>query len=100
MLFRSQRLASTETTTNKPSLNIASLKDARAVVEEGGCANWGPWLISLTKLTNLVWDLLQGLKRPLGTLGLEDLPYASEIVGLTPLKTVKRTQTSTTGSTQ
>ena len=37
-----QILASTETTTsNKPPLKMASLKDARAVVEEGGCTNWG-----------------------------------------------------------
>ena len=36
-----QILASTETTTSsKPPLKMASLKDARAVVEEGGCANW------------------------------------------------------------
>ena len=36
-----QILASTETASNKPPLNMASLKDARAVVEEGGCTNWG-----------------------------------------------------------
>ena len=29
------------TTSNKPPLEMASLKDARAVVEEGGCTNWG-----------------------------------------------------------
>ena len=34
-------LASAETTSNKPPLKMASLKDVRAVVEEGGCANWG-----------------------------------------------------------
>ena len=35
-------LASTETTTGtKPPLNMASLKDARAVVKEGGYTNWG-----------------------------------------------------------
>ena len=35
-------LASTEATTStKPPLKMASLKGARAVVEEGGCTNWG-----------------------------------------------------------
>ena len=34
-------MASTKVTTNKPPLKMASLKDARAVVEEGGCTNWG-----------------------------------------------------------
>ena len=34
-----QILASTEVTTNKPPLKMASLKDARVVVEEGGCTN-------------------------------------------------------------
>ena len=33
--------ASTKTTSNKPPLNMASLKDTRVVVEECGCANWG-----------------------------------------------------------
>ena len=33
--------ASTEVTTSKPPLKMASLKDARAVIEEGGCTNWG-----------------------------------------------------------
>ena len=36
-----QTLASTETVTEDPPMNMASLKDARAVVEKGGCANWG-----------------------------------------------------------
>ena len=36
-----QILASTETTSNKPPLKMASLKDAKTVVKEGGCANWG-----------------------------------------------------------
>ena len=34
-------MASTEVTVDKPSLKMASLKDARTVVEEGGCPNWG-----------------------------------------------------------
>ena len=34
-------MASTKTTTDKPPLKMTSLKDARAVVEEGGCTNWG-----------------------------------------------------------
>ena len=33
--------ASTDVTTGKPPLKMASLKDARAMVEEGGCTNWG-----------------------------------------------------------
>ena len=37
-----QVLASTETTiSGKLPLKMASLKDTRAVVEEGGCTNWG-----------------------------------------------------------
>ena len=36
-----QILASTKTASNKPPLKMASLKDARVVVEEGGCTNWG-----------------------------------------------------------
>ena len=36
-----QTLALTEVTTNKPPVKMASLKDAKAVVEEGGCTNWG-----------------------------------------------------------
>ena len=79
---------------------MASLKDARAVIEEGGCTNWASSLISLTKLTNLVWALLQGLKGLFGTHGLEDLLYTSAIEELMHLKTVKRIQTSTAGSTQ
>ena len=34
-----QILASIETASSKPPLKMASLKDTRAVVEEGGCAN-------------------------------------------------------------
>ena len=37
-----QIMASTETITNtKPPLKMTSLKDARAVFEEGGCTIWG-----------------------------------------------------------
>ena len=36
-----QTLASTETVTEDPPMKMASLKDARAVIEKGGCANWG-----------------------------------------------------------
>ena len=36
-----QTLASTEVATNKPLMKMASLKDARAVIKEGGCTNWG-----------------------------------------------------------
>ena len=36
-----QTLASTEIVTEDPPMKMASLKDARAVVEKGGCANWG-----------------------------------------------------------
>ena len=32
---------STEVTTGKPPLKMASIKDARAVIEEDGCTNWG-----------------------------------------------------------
>ena len=36
-----QTLALTEVVVDKPPMKMASLKDARAVVEKGGCANWG-----------------------------------------------------------
>ena len=36
-----QTLASTETVVEDPPMKMASFKDARAVVEKGGCANWG-----------------------------------------------------------
>ena len=36
-----QTLASTEVATDKPPMKMASFKDARAVIEKGGCANWG-----------------------------------------------------------
>ena len=36
-----QTLASTEVAADKPPMKMASLKDARAVIEKGGCANWG-----------------------------------------------------------
>ena len=35
-----QTLASTEVAADKPQLKLASLKDARAVIEKGGCENW------------------------------------------------------------
>ena len=56
-------------------------------------------LISLTKLTNLVWALLQVLKGLFDALGLEDLPYASTIAGSTLLKTMMRILILTAGST-
>ena len=37
----SQILASTETASNKPPLKMASFKDAKVVIEEGGCTIWG-----------------------------------------------------------
>ena len=36
-----QTLASTETVVEDPPMKMASFKDVRAVVEKGGCANWG-----------------------------------------------------------
>ena len=36
-----QTLASTEAAVEKPPMKMASLKDARAVIEKGGSANWG-----------------------------------------------------------
>ena len=53
---------------------MASLKDARAVIEEGGCKIGDNSLILLTKLIRLVWALLQELKRLLIVLAPEDLP--------------------------
>ena len=36
-----QTLTSTETVAEDPPMKTASLKDARDVIEKGGCANWG-----------------------------------------------------------
>ena len=36
-----QTLASTEVVADKPPLNMACLKDTRAAIDQGGCANWG-----------------------------------------------------------
>ena len=36
-----QTLASTETVVEDPSMKMAYFKDARAIIEKGGCANWG-----------------------------------------------------------
>ena len=36
-----QTLTSTETVAEDPPKKMASLKDARAVIEKGECANWG-----------------------------------------------------------
>ena len=36
-----QTLASAETMVEDSPMKMASLKDARAVIEKGGCANWG-----------------------------------------------------------
>ena len=36
-----QTMASTETVAEDPPMKMASFKDARAIVEKGGCANWG-----------------------------------------------------------
>ena len=36
-----QTLESTETIAEDPPMKMASFKDARAVVEKGGCENWG-----------------------------------------------------------
>ena len=56
-------------------------------------------LISRIKLTNLVWALLQGLKGLLGAHVLEDLIYTSAIEELMQLRTVKKIQILTVGST-
>ena len=34
-------MASTEVVVEEPPMKMASLKDARAVIDKGGCANWG-----------------------------------------------------------
>ena len=36
-----QTLAFTEVVVEEPPMKMASLKDARVVIEKGGCANWG-----------------------------------------------------------
>ena len=98
-------MATAETTDSlpkviKPPLKMASLKDARAVVEEGGSTIWVSSRLFITSLTNLVWALLQVLKGLFIVLGLEDLPYASTILGLMCLKTVMVIPTLTAGSSR
>ena len=55
--------ASTEVTTNKPPLKMDSLKDARAVVEEGGCANWGQLPDFTHRTEQFVLDFTSGAQR-------------------------------------
>ena len=57
-----QTLASTEVTTNKPPLKMTSLKDARAVVEEGGCTNWGRLADFTHKIDKFGLGFTKGLK--------------------------------------
>ena len=81
-------MATTEAVTNlpkitKPPLKMASLKDAKAVIEEGGCTIWGQLPDIPYKSNKLAWVSLQGLKGPFVVLVLEDLLYASIILGLT-----------------
>ena len=81
-------MATTETVTNlpkitRPPLKMASLKDAKAVIEEG-VPSGANSLIFSTNLISLVWVSLQGLKGLSDVLVLEDLPYASTIMGSTP----------------
>ena len=74
-----QTLALAETVIEDPPLKMASLKDARAVIEKGEYANWGQLPDSLRRLTSLVSALLQRLKGFFGTRGLEDLLCTSVI---------------------
>ena len=81
-------MAATEIVTNlpkitRPPLKMASLKDAKAVIEEGGSTIWASSLTFRTNLISLVWVSLQGLKGLFVMLMLEDLPYAPLTMGLT-----------------
>ena len=59
-----QILASTETTTStKPPLKMASLKDARAVVEEGRSTNWGQFPEFIHKTDKFGLDFTSGAQR-------------------------------------
>ena len=51
---------------------IASLKDSRAVVEDGGCTTRDNFLISPSNMTNLGWVLLQRLRKRFDMLVLGD----------------------------
>ena len=82
-----QTLDTTETVTNmpkitRPPLKMDSLKDAKAVIEEGGSTIWGQ-LPDIPYKSDLVWVSLQGIKGLFDVLVLEDLPYASPIMGST-----------------
>ena len=56
----------------RPPLKMASLKDARAVVEEGGCTIWGQLPDIPYKSDNLGWDSLQRPKELFDVLALGD----------------------------
>ena len=62
---------------------MASLKDAKVVIGEGGSTIWGQLPDIPYKYENLVWVSLQGLKGRFDVLVLENLPYASVITGST-----------------
>ena len=83
-----QTMAATETVTRmpkitRPPLKIASLKDAKAVIEEGGVPFGANSLTFHKNLISLVWVSLQRIKGLFFVLALEDFPYASAIMGST-----------------
>ena len=75
--------------TTRISHKMASLKDAKATIEEGGCTIWGQLPNFTHKTDKFGLGLLQGLKGLLGALGMEDLLYTSAIGELMQLKTLK-----------
>ena len=60
-------------------MKMASLKDAQTVIEKVGVRIGANSLTFHTRMTSLVWVLLQKLKGLFGVHGLEDLLCASVI---------------------
>ena len=74
-----QTLASTKTIVEDSPMKMASLKDARAVIEKGGCANWGQLPDFAHKTDKFGLGFTAEAQRLFGARGLEDLLYASVI---------------------
>ena len=78
---------------------MASLKDARAVVKEGGCTNWGQLPDFTHKTDKFGLGFTTGTQKAVRHARLEDLLCISIIWELMRLKIVKKIQTLTAGST-
>ena len=79
---------------------MASLEDARAVVEEGGCTNWGQLPDFTHKTDKFGLGFTTGAQRDVRRARAGGPPLHISNRGIMPLKTVRKTHTLIDGSTQ